>query len=1148
MNHPNPQKYLEMEDNKITNLDNEYGTALSEQDLVSADTNSATVPYTEYLALRQRFLREKQKMEDQIWLDQALIRFNEVLKECAQQDTSLFAESILHHLAKLVNAVYGAFFMVEQVTQQVTAVAGYACTLETMARTEFKIGEGLIGQVAKTKEIICLENIETQLDSSLGRISATTLMIAPMVLDKQVLGILELNTLTKAEPRIIQLLEKVSYHTALMLHQLRYPNVGQAAVDKAAYQDILNQLSQKEEELKQLQAQLSEKQHQVENNPPRFSPEKEEALYNALEEAKQLLQEKEEQLKQLETQLLAVQTQDNETSHNIQLATLEQALTEAQERLLMQQTEAQETQTELESTQQKLNELLNTVSKENADLIATLEAQLSELNTQLEDINLQNEQLKNEIQRRGTEYDMLKEAIKWKDAEIDRQDEVLLERKKVLQNVEKEKELIQAENLKQVEEIVKQGKALKAKEAEIEILLAKIEEGVPSEQLTEVQNILVQKEHELAQIQQELQEKKSELENTTERLQALEGELVQKNQEIEELQQTIQNHSEQLEIQTEKLSNILTKLRKKEDELLVSQYLLNQQQTTSENAEIINTLRNQILSKEDEIKTLQAQIQAKVQHFNDTYQALQTHLEAQNNANIEVLQAEIDALKTQLNQQIPSTDTSALEEEVDRLKEGIIQKNDEIIYLKEQLENQQLIFEDNDLGSLQEKLSERENEIRLMKEGSQLQVEALEALKAELAQKEARLEALNEYTEESIENEELSQTLQELQRKEQELLQQSEVLSNLRNQLLEKEKTIEQLKKQIIPNAEIDANELAAFQQKLEDLERIHQDLKSKEEEIAKHTEIIRAQKGEILEKHQLLESLREEIKLKEQENLKQQAQIQSQQEQLLARQEELSQKERELTGLFNKINTAFAALEFDMNGRILSINNKFLMLLGRKLQEVEGQVLNLVIAESFRKSMDYVLLWEGLKMGVTQTIEQFTCLANKEREIQMSVTFIPILDNQGRPYEVVLLVNQVYNTEPNSSEKPQEDTQSGTSSFSNDEVSQKLKALDTHFILMELDTEGKIIDINQQFMRCLGYEKEDVIGKTHKSILDVTDRTMSSYENTMKNLHSGEFSSEILKYLGKEGERVRLKSHFNPMLDEAQVHTKTLVISQFLN
>ena len=193
--------------------------------------------------------------------------------------------------------------------------------------------------------------------------------------------------------------------------------------------------------------------------------------------------------------------------------------------------------------------------------------------------------------------------------------------------------------------------------------------------------------------------------------------------------------------------------------------------------------------------------------------------------------------------------------------------------------------------------------------------------------------------------------------------------------------------------------------------------------------------------------------------------------------------------------------------------------------------------------------------MGASQNVENLICIGNKGKQIKMNVTYIPIIGEEGRPYEVVKLVNNIIQPQEEApvQEAPQtQNTESQNDNSAKAELSmedqEKLRAVNNSFIIAELNLEGNVLSVNKQFLTFLGYDEEEVIGKHHKNFVDVTERSSEPYTTVLKGFASGGFASEILKYVGKEGERVRLRSYFNPILDENQNPKKVLVISQFVN
>lgn len=1124
-----------MEDEKPLESSPAYEANHPEESLSTPGLATRKVSYQEYEALEQKLLEEQRRLEDRYWLDKNLHLFDELLRQQFDRTLPAFSEAILTYIAKLSSAVHAAFYLYNFENKQLEASAGYACTVETMARPVFQLGEGLVGQAAKSGEMFFLDNIETQLDSSIGRVNATTLLILPLVFDRAVYGVIELNALSAPSERILDLLQHLVRNTAVVLQSLSQrektkKQLLQELESSSAFQSLVQSLQEKEQKIQALEAQLSTKSNTPDNEPSQAGEElsnpQRAQMETELDSLRLQLRQKEEEIAQIRQQTEAQsQHQEKEKADKV-IENLERQLQQTQNQLDILRTELNLAEVEKEALHLQIERMQEANPPSDVE-ISTMEAKITELDQQIPALNERNQQLKADLERRSKELEMMRETIKWKDAEIERQDDALLEKKRAIQNLEKVINELQSENLGQVEEIVRQGKALKQREEELEQLKAEVQGLVSNEEIEALKNEIEQKTAAIAHAFQEIETLQTAFQASQEQIALLEGQLLSAKQAQESAQSISKNYEARFQSQSEQLESTLAKLRKKEDELLVSQYLLAQQ----ENGGMASPL-------------LQMPLQERLQQKEEEIARLHQELARQREALSEPLSE--PALDPDLAQKV-----EAQAAEIAHFQQIIEQKNRELQLLQERLESRQHIFEDNDLGHLQEMLAEKEAELFRMQEGNLLQVEALRNLKEDLARRDQLIAELRAASEEVQKDDEtLNQTLAELRQKEQEIVSQSEALTNLRTQLLEKEKKIEQLQREYASLATTPANPAPSeVNDKLSELENIQNTLLDKESEIKRQTEMIRTQKSEILEKHQQLEALRDNLHQKEQEIEKQQNVVKGQQEQLLTRQTELEQKEKELRALFNKINTAFAALEFDMEGNILSINNKYLMMLGRNVQELEGKPLEVLLPAEYMESTDYRVLWEGLKMGATQTFDNFMCLGNKNRAIPMSVTFIPIIGQDGRPYEVVLLVNHLVQETESPAESISPETPPAVPLPNLDEeVNQKLKAFDNYFIVMELDLEGNIIYANKQFSIFLGYDENEVLGKHHRNFLDITERNAENYLSILKKLPTGGYTSDVFKYQGKEGERVRLRSYFNPIFDAQKNITKTLVISQFVN
>src|SRR5918996_6308672 len=86
------------------------------------------------------------KNMEQDWLKTNLAKFSRMLQ--GQRDLAAVSQLILSDLAPLVMAHHGAFYVVDTPTEEAALklLASYAAQNQSNVVTEFRVGEGLVGQ------------------------------------------------------------------------------------------------------------------------------------------------------------------------------------------------------------------------------------------------------------------------------------------------------------------------------------------------------------------------------------------------------------------------------------------------------------------------------------------------------------------------------------------------------------------------------------------------------------------------------------------------------------------------------------------------------------------------------------------------------------------------------------------------------------------------------------------------------------------------------------------------------------------------------------------------------------------------------------------------------------------------------------------
>jgi methyl-accepting chemotaxis protein len=107
-----------------------------------------------------------------------------------------------------------------------------------------------------------------------------------------------------------------------------------------------------------------------------------------------------------------------------------------------------------------------------------------------------------------------------------------------------------------------------------------------------------------------------------------------------------------------------------------------------------------------------------------------------------------------------------------------------------------------------------------------------------------------------------------------------------------------------------------------------------------------------------------------------------------------------QVQGQLTAINRSQAVIEFDLQGNILTANDRFLEAVGYRPDEIQGQHHSLLVDPADRGSDAYRRFWAKLGGGDYEA-GQYKRLAKGGREIWLQASYNPILDGDGKPYRV---------------------------------------------------------------------------------------------------------------------------------------------------
>ncbi|MCP2256441.1 Signal transduction histidine kinase [Streptoalloteichus tenebrarius] len=180
----------------------EVTSAVAEGDLTRSITVEASGEVSELkdnINSMVESLRETTKANrEQDWLKSNLARISGLMQ--GQRDLTVVAELIMDELAPLVSAQYGAFYLVDDADTdpRLRLVGSYGhpeADGAAVGPDRLRFGQSLVGQAARSRRVIAVDDVPADyvaISSALGSAAPQSLIVLPIVVEEQVLGVIEL--------------------------------------------------------------------------------------------------------------------------------------------------------------------------------------------------------------------------------------------------------------------------------------------------------------------------------------------------------------------------------------------------------------------------------------------------------------------------------------------------------------------------------------------------------------------------------------------------------------------------------------------------------------------------------------------------------------------------------------------------------------------------------------------------------------------------------------------------------------------------------------------------------------------------------------------------------------------------------------------
>jgi signal transduction histidine kinase/HAMP domain-containing protein/ActR/RegA family two-component response regulator len=275
----------------------DVATAVTEGDLtrqVGVEASGEVAELKDKLNEMIRNLRETTRQNtEQDWLKTNLERFTRLLQ--GQRDLATVSSMILSELAPLLSAQHGIFYSLitdDGGEPMLRYQAGYGFKERKHLASQFRLGEGLVGQCAQEKESILLTDVPgdyVTINSGLGESTPLNIIVLPILFEGSVRAVVELASFSRFSPTHQAFLDQLTESIGLVLNTIEANTLTE---------NLLKQSQSQAQELQSRQEDLRASNEDLAKQASRLADQniEVEAKNQEVQSAKRLVEEKAEQL------------------------------------------------------------------------------------------------------------------------------------------------------------------------------------------------------------------------------------------------------------------------------------------------------------------------------------------------------------------------------------------------------------------------------------------------------------------------------------------------------------------------------------------------------------------------------------------------------------------------------------------------------------------------------------------------------------------------------------------------------------------------------------------------------------------------------------------------------------------------------------
>jgi len=204
--------------------------------------------------MRDDLIENERKDKERNWIVRGVAEAAEILR--AHDTLDALGDDVIRFIAEKIGAIQGVFYDVDNADRSKMMIeirASFAYGRKKYLKKSFRFAEGLVGQAAAEKDIVMRTEIPDDYLSItsgiLGEQKPKCILIAPLITNEEVYGLLEFAGMKKFDPSHVKFVQELSVILARTIFNIKVNERTRKLLSEA--QQLSNELQEKQEVLRQ---------------------------------------------------------------------------------------------------------------------------------------------------------------------------------------------------------------------------------------------------------------------------------------------------------------------------------------------------------------------------------------------------------------------------------------------------------------------------------------------------------------------------------------------------------------------------------------------------------------------------------------------------------------------------------------------------------------------------------------------------------------------------------------------------------------------------------------------------------------------------------------------------------------------------------